>query len=95
MTSDPAVGSGDWLDGGDLRTRSGRRKEILNQVKAEGGFGTFWVSENQLRAIVATEMFASGELVEDKKKSQYPWHSLKINFPVSNRKTNHNRKKLK
>ena len=61
----------------DLRTKAGRRAEIISQVKKSGGFTVFLITENQLRALVGTEMLKSGELIEDR-KSHYPWHALKI-----------------
>ena len=61
----------------DKRTRYGRRLEIIEQVREHGGFSTFWVTECRLRAYVVTEMFNSGELVDDK-QSMYPWHSVKF-----------------
>ncbi len=61
----------------DLRTRAGRRQEIIDQVREHGGFSVFWATENHLRAWVATEMIKSGELADDK-PSRYPWHSLKF-----------------
>jgi hypothetical protein len=57
----------------DLRTKAGRREEILNQVREDGGFSIFWVTENYLRAVVATQMQESGEIVTDNKKRPYPW----------------------
>lgn len=69
----------------DLRTKAGRRAEIISQVKKFGGFSVFWITENHLRAIVGTEMLKRGELVESK-KSEYPWHVLKIGNKTSSRK---------
>lgn len=61
----------------DLRTKAGRRAEIVSQVKKSGGFSVFWITENRLRAIVGTEMLKRGELIEHR-KSNYPWHALKF-----------------
>lgn len=58
----------------DLRTAKGRRREIIEQVTQNGGFSVFWVTENPLRAKVATEMFRSGELKDVGDGGSYPWH---------------------
>ena len=36
----------------DLRTREGRRLEIIREVRNYGGFSIFWITESRLRAIV-------------------------------------------
>ena len=61
----------------DLRTKQGRRREILLQVKENGGFSVFWVTGNLLRATVATEMVNRKEIVVT--PEQYPWSAVKIN----------------
>lgn len=62
----------------DLRTRAGRRKEIIDQIQRYHGFSIFWVTENHLRAVVAEEMERSGEIVTDNKTHGYPWLGAKI-----------------
>ena len=49
----------------DLRTRAGRREEILAHIREHGGFSAFWASENQLRAVVLTEMIDRGDIQTD------------------------------
>jgi len=61
----------------DLRTRKGRRSEIVEQVKRAGGFSIFWITENQLRAHVGQRMMDDGSLKEVKKCS-FPWYELKV-----------------
>ena len=77
----------------DLRTKEGRRAEIIAQVEESGGFSVFWVTEHKLRAIVGTEMLQRGELVETR-KSSFPWHALKVagrsNDPSSQTPNNEN-----
>jgi hypothetical protein len=62
----------------DLRTRAGRRKEILDHIRFHGGFSIFWVTEHRLRAVVAEEMEKAGEIVTDNKTHGYPWLGVKI-----------------
>lgn len=62
----------------DRRTRSGRKKEILDHIHFHGGFSIFWVTEHYLRAVVATEMQNTGEIVTDNKTYGYPWIGAKI-----------------
>lgn len=62
----------------DRRTRAGRRKEILDHIRFHGGFSIFWVTEHYLRAVVATEMQNTGEIVTDNKTYGYPWIGAKI-----------------
>ncbi len=64
----------------DLRTKAGRRNEIIKQVNQYRGFSVFWITENYLRAVVGTEMIANGELKETR-KSAFPWHALKVVSP--------------
>lgn len=68
------VPSGDFL--GDLRTRKGRRAEIINQIKEHGGWSIFWITEHRLRAIVATDMVSSKEITV--RNRQFPWSDVFI-----------------
>lgn len=61
----------------DLRTRSGRRREIVNQIETHNGFSIFWVTENNLRATVAQEMQNRGEIVVNKSRG-FPWYDVTI-----------------
>ena len=74
---EPQVRSSALLERLDLRTKDGRRAEIIAQVEESGGFSVFWITEHRLRAIVGTEMMERGELVETH-KSSFPWHALKV-----------------
>lgn len=65
----------------DLRTRAGRRAEIIERVRVHGGYSIFWITDNDLRAAVSTEMVQSGELVIDHRRSRYPNHVAKIRKP--------------
>jgi len=65
----------------DLRTRAGRRKEILDQIRENEGFSIFWVTENQLRAIVATDMQNSGEIETWNNPRGFPWINAIISEP--------------
>lgn len=67
-----------WRWERDLRTREGRRNEILDQIEECGGFSIFWVTENHLRACVAEEMQESGEIITDNKTHGFPWIGAKI-----------------
>lgn len=60
----------------DLRTKEGRRQEILEQVAEDGGFSIFWITENQLRAKVGEEMVKKGELVEISRR--FPYYRMEI-----------------
>ena len=62
----------------DLRTRAGRREEVLEQIRDYGGFSIFWVTENHLRACVAQDMQDSGEIITDNKTHGFPWIGAKI-----------------
>jgi len=57
----------------DLRTRQGRREEILEQIQQHGGFSIFWIADNRVRASVAQKMQDSGEIVTDTKTCGFPW----------------------
>ena len=65
----------------DLRTRAGRRKEILDQVRENEGFSIFWVTENPLRAKVAMEMQNSGEIETWNNPRGFPWINAIISEP--------------
>ena len=60
----------------DLRTREGRRSEIVAHIVERGGFSVFWVTDNLLRAKVATEMEERGEIVVTPK--HYPWSDARV-----------------
>jgi len=62
----------------DRRTRSGRRKEILDHIRFHGGFSIFWITGHRLRAVVADEMQKNGEIITDNKTYKYPWIGAKI-----------------
>lgn len=62
----------------DLRTRAGRREEILAQIERHGGFSIFWVAENRLRAAVAQDMQERGEIETDNETHGFPWIGAKI-----------------
>ncbi len=55
----------------DLRTWEGREAEIIDQVRCYGGFTVFWITENRLRAHVATKLHDSGMLVTE--PAVFPW----------------------
>jgi hypothetical protein len=58
----------------DLRTKKGRKKEILRQIKAEGRMTIFWITEYQLRAIACVELENTGKIRRtDDCKTSYPW----------------------
>jgi len=62
----------------DLRTKVGRREEILEQIREHEGFSIFWITENALRARVAEHMNTGGEIVTDNKTHGFPWVGAKI-----------------
>lgn len=49
----------------DLRTREGRKAEIIEEIKLRGRFSVFWAVENYLRATVLTELIADGVIGTD------------------------------
>lgn len=61
----------------DLRTHVGRRIEILRQIREHGGFSTFWVSGNPLRAIVAQQMIDDKMIIL--RGGKFPWHNASLN----------------
>ncbi len=61
----------------DLRTAKGRRQEIIQQIKDNGGWSVFWITGNHLRASVATFMNKNKEITVTPK--HYPWSDVKIN----------------
>jgi hypothetical protein len=67
----------------DRRTRSGRRKEILDHIQLHEGFSIFWITEHRLRAVVGMEMQKTGEIITDNKTYGYPWIGVKIS-PIKN-----------
>lgn len=74
----PSTDCSAWRWERDLRTREGRRNEILDQIEECGGFSIFWVTENHLRACVAEGMQESGEIITDNKTHGFPWIGAKI-----------------
>ena len=58
------------------KTYAGQVKEILNQVKRNNGFSIFWVTENNKRASVATDIVNAG--VIEPVASEYPWCGWRI-----------------
>lgn len=60
----------------DLRTKAGRRAEILSQVREHGGFSIFWITEHRLRAVVGTEMVNRKEIHVRNKR--FPWSDVTI-----------------
>ena len=55
----------------DGKTYAGQVKEILNQVKRHNGFSIFWVTENDKRASIATDIVNAG--IIESVESGYPW----------------------
>ena len=60
----------------DLRTREGRRAEILDHVRTHGGFSIFWITENHLRAVEGTAMVDRKEIKV--RNRQFPWSDVII-----------------
>ena len=61
----------------DLRTHVGRRIEIMRQIAEHGGFSTFWISGNPLRAIVAQQMIDNKMIIL--RGGKFPWHNASLN----------------
>ena len=61
------------------QTVHGQIRNILNQVERYGGYSIFWITENNKRASIATDMVDAGLIVKDK-DTGYPWCSMKINY---------------
>ena len=60
----------------DLRTREGRRAEILDYVRTHGGFSIFWITENHLRAVEGTAMVDRKEIKV--RNRRFPWSDVII-----------------
>ena len=60
----------------DLRTREGRRAEILDHVRTHGGFSIFWITENHLRAVEGTAMVDRKEIKV--RNRRFPWSDVII-----------------
>lgn len=63
----------------DLRTREGRKAEVLGQVRDFGGFSIFWVTDNPLRASVATNLQDTGVIVP--LSGSFPWIHAELSEP--------------
>lgn len=63
--------------GVDLRTREGREREVIEQVRQFGGFTVWWVTEHQTRACAADRLHARGVIIPDK-MTPYPWCSYRL-----------------
>ena len=72
----------------DLRTREGRRIEILDQIRENEGFSIFWITENPLRARVAMDMQNSGEIETGNNLRGFPWINAAITRRASRRRSN-------
>lgn len=72
----------------DLRTREGRRSEILDQIREYGGVSIFWITENALRARIAMDMQNSGEIETWNDLRGFPWISAAITRQASRRRSN-------
>ena len=59
------------------RRKQNERARIIEMVKSLGGFSVFWITQNQIRSRVASEMIDIGDLVEDP-ESTYPWVSAQL-----------------
>ena len=62
---------------GELRTREGREAEVLEQVKARGGFSVFWATENDARAAAITRLCKTGK-IERTELGRYPWCPYRV-----------------
>ena len=60
----------------DLRTKAGRRAEVIAWVREHRSLSAWWIEANQLRSIVVTEMIRTGELIT--KKRGYPFMSARL-----------------
>ena len=58
----------------DRRTRSGREKEVLDQIREFGGFSTFW--PNQPIACAIERLKQSGKIKFE--TAPFPWCKAKI-----------------
>lgn len=63
----------------DFRTNEGQREFIKNKIRRDGGFSVFWATENQKRAIAITDLFESGEIINE--GGDFPWH--KVSLPLT------------
>ena len=60
----------------DLRTKAGRRAEVIAWVREHRSLSAFWITEHHLRAIVVTEMIRSGELIT--RNRRFPFMSARL-----------------
>lgn len=61
----------------DLRTRSGRETEVLDQVAIYRGFSVFWATENRNRA-AAIARLEQRQVIDRLSQSQYPWCAYQL-----------------
>jgi hypothetical protein len=57
-------------------TREQWENKVIDQVRENGGFSIFWVTQNQFIANAADRLVASGRMVVMPKK--FPWSDAKI-----------------
>jgi hypothetical protein len=60
---------------GDLRTKAGRKREVIKQVNEYGGFTVFWVTNVHLRAVAADELMRDGIMARGRGDAPFPWCS--------------------
>jgi hypothetical protein len=60
----------------DLRTRKGREREVLEQVRQHGGFTIFWVTENLMRACAATRLQKHKVIITE--PGAFPWTKARL-----------------
>ncbi len=61
----------------DLRTKQGRDREVLDEIRTHGGFSAFWVSANMGRAHSLNRLLKSGRVTATPKV--FPWTDARIN----------------
>ena len=51
------------------------RQEIIDQIREDGGASVFWITANQRRAAIVTDLEESGAIVRKRrnKLDRYPW----------------------
>jgi len=54
-----------------------QESEVLDQIKAHGGFSVFWATENHPRA-EAIEGLANAGKIERVSGGQYPWCTYRV-----------------
>jgi hypothetical protein len=63
----------------DLRTRSGREEECLEQIREYGGFSCFWATEFLTRAHALQRLIDSKRIRT--RTRMFPWTDAKIVAP--------------